>query len=300
MTRLIRTRRVTWCLQLVALLITLISYVLAVRTIPLPPIDESVTLPDKSTRAQESGDAAQSHSSQATGPIDADLYAPGPRFRYSILQRVPVSGLVRGQQGKLVPYQLTAPIEIFQSPVGSSRSSSTRGFGWSSRRYDGDSPPSSNRQMLELMEEHEEIKSAFEQSNIPDTSTIGTKYHVAQLRGHVLDARTIEMLQQAGRPFFVQGAGQKLWYFDTKDGGVFTFTDRIEGSDRRFLRTFWSEDLVRAAQASGAVQRGGIDRAVASIIAAQGTIRQAMTGNSWLQKLSSGFRNFLSRSPYRT
>ena len=298
-----RSRAVSFLLFAVIAL-TLVSNAIAARRNSLPSINERYPLPDRLRRPPrlQLGQTTAPNNVRFTGPVDDDLYPPGTpgthsvHPSYSFKQAVPAIGLVRGQQGKLVPIRLRTPLEVIPDPIEAIASSSRRGFPLAASNGKPGAPPSSNRQMQELLSGHPDLTSSFDPNAVPDPSKLGGKYHAVQLLGKGLDRQSLVKLQQAKKPFYVQGAHRKVWFFDTKDGKTYTFTDRMKSSDKKFIRNHFfpaGRDAIRASQA--AASEGGEGTAVqAERLAGQASVRpaSAITGVSWSQRLSEGARSF--------
>ncbi|CDS01423.1 hypothetical protein [Sporisorium scitamineum] len=144
------------------------------------------------------------------------------------------------------------------------------------------------------------VSATFKAEAKPDPSRLTEKYHAVQLQGQGLDAKTLSKMQGKGLPFYVQGANNKVWFFDTKDSKKYTYTDEMESSDARFIREFFaqpSQDAVESWQA--AARHGGSDAAgEAERLAGQTAVRQSSTstGNSLVQKLAKGTRSFFGKA----
>lgn len=287
-------------LLFVAILMILASNVFGIGEKSLLSINEELPFPDSPSRGTKEANAAaiRSHAAQFSA-ADEDPYAsdsfdsPEPSSpRYSIMQKVPVLGLARGQQSKLVPYQLSAPLEFHPHPFETFRSSSRRDHLWTLRRVQPGAPPSSTSELLGLLNSHASIRSTYDVKAVPDVLAIGTKYHAVQLRGHGLDVQTLRKLQEAGRPFYAQGANKKVWYFDTKDGTEYTFTDKIKGSDKRIIRNILAPTQQVAIQDPERARERRNDAERTAMVASHYTERER-AGVSWFQRASEVARIFL-------
>lgn len=288
---------------------TLASHAVAIKKKPLQSINEELPLPDKPSRSfQQAGAAIRSQIAQLTGPIDADLYPPvqpastatPPPLRYTSLRTVPVTGLVRGQQGRLIAYRLKTPFQISAIPAHATSGVSSSGFPWTLRRTDPDEPPSTNRQMRKVLSSHPDIKSTYDAKAIPDPLALGTKYHAVRLRGYGLDVQTLAKLQEAERPFYVLGARNKVWYFHKQDGKEYTFTDRVSSADRRFIRAHFAPAREGSVPTPEVALESEVEAAVAAILAGQNHARPSETGNSLPQRVWEAVRAFFSRAVRRT
>lgn len=297
------------------------SSVLAVKSSPLPSVHEDHPLLDQPTRSlqQQAGIRAPVQSVQLPGPADDDLYPrPRPsasftRFRLASMQTIPVTGLLRGQQGRLVPIQINAKLQLSPDPFEALASSSHGTFHDSNALKSRPlATPSSNEEMQELLRTHPEIESVtFEPEAKPDPLKLTEKYHAVQLRGQGLDARTLSTLKGKRLPFYVLGAKNKVWFFDTRDGKKYTYTDKMTSSDETFIRHFFSlqsQDVAESSQS--AVQRVGGDAAESSHTVAhrdagelageaqgfvlQTAVRQSrtITGVSLARQFAKGVRRF--------
>lgn len=304
-----------------ALLLTLVSAVLTARPASMPTVPEDrLLLYRPSQRRLGGSDRGEASTSEIT-EVDRDLYPPSPldrvppspRPRMQRLQRVPVTGLVRGQKGKLIRYRLRGSnvINIWTDHFGPATAlpadaSRTEGRTWSSwwkmgRTRPGD-PPATNEQMSRLLQQHPDLDAAFERTARPDSSAIGKKYHAVWLQGGRLDSGTLDQMLKAKQPFYVQGSKGKVWFFDTKDGNSFTYTDKMDRSDKRLVRkilqALQTEQLTTSAVTpSRAPPRGltGSGSVASPRMAGQLVDPQSHLGTAWYQRVFKGAKAIFKR-----
>ncbi|SPO28160.1 uncharacterized protein UTRI_04546_B [Ustilago trichophora] len=218
-----------------------------------------------------------------TGPADGDLYPvpasgdlypvpatylPAPRVHN---ERVPVTGLVRVQGKVLRPYHLGKAIYRFNFLVEDTepRQESERSQDREHRRFrfwqtdpvGPDAPPANKKQLEQLLSEIPRPAPTFDKELRPDRSTLGKQFNAVKLKGKDLDRETLKNMMAMQKPFFVQGAGGKVWYFHTEDGNHFTYTHKVKESDKRSVRKYLhsvppNRPLFESADASAEVPTG--------------------------------------------
>ncbi|SJX63990.1 uncharacterized protein SRS1_20008 [Sporisorium reilianum f. sp. reilianum] len=242
-----------------AIVLALVSSVLGTYRPSLPSVHEDhpsmARLPPPPQQRASTSTGPQG--TQFTGPVDTDLNPPrriGTRFNHG--QTVPVTGLVRGQQGKLVTFRLNTHPHLLPEPFKALESGSQAGsYDTSAIKGSAGAPPSSNEELHHLLREHPRWfgTTEFQAEARPDRSKLGEKYNAVQLRGQGLDARTLSNLQGRKLPFFVQGANGKVWFFDHRGDMAYTYTDNLETYDETFIREFFprkSQDAAESSQAT--------------------------------------------------
>lgn len=245
-------------------------WVLAARQATLPSIDEDSTWPPPATTPAH--DASQP-SLPLTEPSLHQSTMSFNRIRYRIMQRIPVTGLVRGQQGTLVPFALQDTVNLFPDPQSHT------------------SIPASNMDIHRLLGSIPDITSTYDAIPEPRESQLGQTYYAVELRGRGLDRQVVETLLRWKKPFFLKGPGDRLWYVHTDDGQWYTFTDRVRGEDRRFLTAHFGEESSLSGAQRDSI-RGG---ALAEGIAAH-RVRFPTASRAWmLRKLYEGVRSTLGR-----
>ncbi|SPO28668.1 uncharacterized protein UTRI_04546 [Ustilago trichophora] len=182
------------------------------------------------------------------GPEDGDLYRPPATYTPPLPQvktvEFPIAGLVRGQDTIFVPYQLhprSTSIQIWnQVTAPMQESGKKRGRRWySSWKEDKErpvaSPENEKKRLSQLFSEIRGQVPIFDKELTPDESTVGKRFHVVRLQGTGLDVEILTKVMEMKQPFFLQEAEGKVWYFHTKDGKIFTYTDRVRSSDKRSI-----------------------------------------------------------------
>lgn len=252
-------------------------WVLAARQATLLPIDEDSTWPPPATTpAHDASQPILPLTDALHRDAEGSLHEPTLSYtlvRYRIMRRIQVTGLVRAQQGTLVPFALQDTVNLFpdlQSHTGI---------------------PASNMDIHRLLGSIPDITSTYDAREEPRVSQLGQTYYAVELRGRGLDRQVVETLLRWKKPFFLRGAGDKLWYVHTNDGNWYTFTDRVRGEDRRFLTAHFGG----ASSLSGARRdliRGGT---LAEGRAAH-RVRLSTASRAWmLRKIYEGARTALGR-----
>ncbi|KAJ1033880.1 hypothetical protein NDA16_000088 [Ustilago loliicola] len=243
-------------------LVALIApFLLALATRQLPDVPEHTPLQI---------DGAGSSTNQGSGPVLGELHPPSPpapqaavapsvqtRTRFVRHQRVPITGLVRGQKGRLVTFRLRQPFTFIP---------------------DRDAA----QEFLDSLEhEQDALAQATHEATPPGPSDIGKQYHAIRLPGNGLDGQVLEHKKEEGVPFYALSSRGKVWFFDIKDGKEFSYTDKISASDREYVTNHFRPVSV--------AEPGSSD------ISAQALARQSQVKFKWLRKLAKGAKTFFSK-----
>lgn len=287
------------------IIVTIVQSIIALRTPNLPTVPE-----DKSLYEQPPHESASSDSDAEVGIFEPPRTAYrdlGPqkfpaatslprRPEFVRLQRIPVTGLVRGQGERLVPFRLKEPLTFFPdiaTAPSNPDTGSSRGSAWSrwrsSRSNEEVASTSSVRQLKQLIRQMPTFEAAFDKSGSPDSSDLGRSSYAVRLPGNGLDSQVLALMKKKGRPFYAEGAKGKLWFFDTKDGKHFTFTDKLKRSENRVVRGIIHDEPATSRAGTLGVQ------AIRDAASDQGTSRQTQVGrylpsSHWAQKISEAVK----------
>ncbi|SOV06882.1 uncharacterized protein UDID_14479 [Ustilago sp. UG-2017a] len=301
----------TTCLVRRALCIMAFSppILLALAGRPLPVIPEDSTLPVK---------GAESSDNKGSGAALSDLHPPSlitspnpltapaaqmaetssaeTRRRYVRLQRVPTTGLVRGQKGKLVPFHIKHPLSFFPDPDAAQK------FPDPLERHDVD--PSA--------------RITYE-AGPPSSSEIGKQYHAIRLLGNGLDGQVLELKKKEGVPFYALSTRGKVWFFDTRDEKHFSYTDKVSASDREHVSRYFEPVSTAEARTSNGPEAETSDGAELEIsdftdsetsdsassaslgaarvppVVGRAVVKQSQTRIPWFQKLAKGAKSFFKK-----
>lgn len=307
---------------LVVICLALASAVLSLPVKPLPTIHEDrpfldyrqeivpATPPDATPRV-----SPDSSPLRYTPAENRDLYpaTSAPQYTTSVytrptfqrLQRIPITGLVRGQKGKLVPYRLKGSntVNIFADIYVPSRViSSSRG--WSPWRQvktlRPGASPSNNVQMAQLLQSHPTLAASafYDKKAMSDPSAIGKKYQAVQLQGKGLDLQTLDHMTKTKKSFYVLGAKGKIWYFHTDDGVTFTYTDSLTREEKRLIAgLFPTSEMSRSQSVIQAMETIHTGTGFAASPYPERNIAKSQRkyGLAWLRKLAEGTKDFLQR-----
>ena len=185
--------------------------------------------------------------------------ARGSNQRNRGAEQVPATGLVRGQRGKLVPVRLRRPLFLVPDvsdfpPDMQAEVTPSRSPFWSTRRTaDPLAPPATNEELGAILQKRPDLAVAIDRHAKPDPSVLGTQYQAVELKGNGLDAETLVRMTQTAKPFYVQGAKGKLWYFHPRGGNTFSYTDKFRRTDKKFIREFFRNLQASQVRVSTAV-----------------------------------------------
>lgn len=205
--------------QAACFMVLLGPFLLALAARQLPDIPEDSPLPLS---------GADIGANQASGSIHGKLLSPSSsmaqpaaappiytRPRFVRLQRPPITGLVRGQNGALVPFRLKHPLTFFPDP------DAAQTF-----------PDPLDRDDASLTK-------ITDEATPPVPSQLGKQYHAVRLLGNGFDGQLLELKKKEGMPFYALSAKGKVWFFDTKDRKEFTYTNKLSDADREYVINFF-------------------------------------------------------------
>jgi hypothetical protein len=234
------------------------------------------------------------------GPVNEDLYpavqrpAPIaqnlPSFKAGTRPTLVAADMARGRDGALVPGR---PYALRLSPE-------TKPTGWRGLlpNWKTGGVTSSTEQMQQLLRERRPLEAVYNPTAVPDTAALSRPYYSIKLPGNGRDAEVLKMMQKKGKPFYTVGAKGKVFYFDTKDGKSWTFTDKVSDADRQGVSANleqankqYQAAVAAEAEARARVQNRMLARqqaaraARAAMVAREG----AASSSSWLQKIKGWF-----------
>ncbi|KAJ1022957.1 hypothetical protein NDA13_005006 [Ustilago tritici] len=280
---------------------------LALAGRPLLVIPEDSTLPVK---------GAESSVNKGSGAALSDLHPPSlitspnpltapaaqmaetssaeTRRRFVRLQRVPMTGLVRGQKGKLVPFHIKHPLSFFPDPDAAQK------FPNPLERHDVDPY----------------ARITYE-AEPPSSSKIGKQYHAIHLLGNGLDGQVLELKKKEGVPFYALSTRGKVWFFDTGDKKHFSYTDKVSASDREHVSRYFEpvstaeartsngpeaetsdgaeRFLISDSETSDSASSASLGAARVPPVVGPAVVKQSQTRIPWFQKLAKGAKSFFKK-----
>lgn len=235
-----------------------------------------------------------------TGPVNEDLY-PVVQRPAPIAQNLPSSkpgtrptlvaaDMARGQDGVLVPGR---PYALRLSPE-------VKPTGWRGLlpKWKTGAVTSSTEQMQQLLRKRRPLDAVFNPTAVPDTAALSRAYYSVKLPGNGRDAEVLQMMQKKGKPFYAMGARGKVFYFDTKDGKSWTFTDKVSDADRQGVSANleqankqYQAAVAAEAEARARIQNRMLARQQAARAARAATVARegAASSSKWIQKIKGWF-----------
>nr|CDI54475.1 conserved hypothetical Ustilago-specific protein [Melanopsichium pennsylvanicum 4] len=214
------------------------------------------------------------------------------------MRRIPATGLVRGQNGKLIPYRLRPLFYPLPEATGDANQGSILTRLMKAKFTRPTAIPSTKRGMARLLDRiHQDA--SFVGKMESDPSATGKRYQAVHIQDRSDAAKSLEEMMKAKQPFYVHGANGKVWYFDTKDGNRYSYTDKLDPSDQELVKNFFTTAATTrenpGSSSYGTTEQSG-SRFFASPAPARHVIGiESSHAPSWLRKLAETAKSLFRR-----
>lgn len=160
--------------------------------------------------------------------------ARGSNQRNRAAEKVPVTGLVRGQRGKLVPARLRRPLFLVPDvsdfpPDMQAEVTPSRSPFWSTRRTANPlAPPATNEELGAILQKRPDLVVAFDRHAKPDPSVLGTQYQAVELKRQRFGRRNAGEDDADGQAFLCTGSKRQALVFSPSGWQYFLVHGQVQ------------------------------------------------------------------------